>query len=193
MYVFVDRDWAGVSHLVAALLLCAAAAGLLFVSLGGDSSGSALLPGAGAAPTAPAPRLAVRHEPAGSAFEVAGASFTVDVNPTAGWAGSIRARQPRRGQRWFVAAVAVVNGSRHGFNPGLLSYLARGPHGALYAPLKAGAVGPQGLGLASGLPAGSRAEERLVFSLPAALRHPVLAIQPAPARALEVRVPLTAP
>jgi hypothetical protein len=192
MYVFADRDWEGVSHLVAALILCAAAAALLFVSLGGDSSGSSALPGSGAAPAAPVPRLSVRHESAGSVFEVAGASFTVAVDPPAGWASSIRARRPKPGQRWFVAAVEVVNGGRHGFNPGLLSYLARGPHGALYAPLKAGAVGPQGLGLASGLPAGARAEERLVFSLPAALRHPVLAIQPSPARALEVRVPLVA-
>jgi hypothetical protein len=190
MYVLVDRDWAGVSHFVAALLLCAAAAGLLFVSLDGDSSGSSVLPGSDPAPAAPPPRLEVRHQAAGSAFEVAGASFTVDVAPAAGWARAIRAQRPRAGQRWFLASVAVVNGSRHGFNPGLLSYLARGPHGALYAPLKAGAVGPQGLGLAGGLPAGAGAEERLVFSLPATLLHPVLAIQPAPSRALELRVPL---
>jgi hypothetical protein len=60
----------------------------------------------------------------------------------------------------------------------------------MYAPERAGAVGPRGLGLASGLPVGARAEERLVFSLPDALRHPVLAIQPSPSLPVEARIPL---
>jgi hypothetical protein len=189
VYVLLDRDWEGASHFLAALGLCAAAVALLFVSLGGGSpEGATTAPGGAAAPATA--RIEIRRESSDESFAVAGASFLVRGHPQAAWASSFRARAAKPGQRWVVAAVEVTNDSRPGFNPGLLSYLARGPHGALYAPLRAGAVGPQGLGLASGLPAGARAEERLVFSLPDSLRPPVLAIQPAPTRALEVRVPL---
>ncbi len=189
MYALLDRDWEGAPHFLAALGLCAAAAALLFVSLGDGSSDGVTAPVGGAAPAAAAP-IAIRREEPGRSFEVAGASFLVRGHPQAAWASSFRDRAAKPGQHWVLAAVEVTNASRRGFNPGLLSYLARGPRGALYAPLRAGAVGPQGLGLASGLPVGARAEERLVFPLPDSLRHPVLAIQPAPTRALEVRVPL---
>jgi hypothetical protein len=192
MYVFIERDWAGVSHFLAALLLTGAAIALLFVSLGGDSSAGPTVPDADGVGSVARSQITIRDEAPERTFAVGGASFLVRSRPEAGWASSFRARAAKPGQHWMVAAVEVANISRHGFNPGLLSYLARGPHGALFAPLRAGAVGPQGLGLASGLPAGARAEERLVFSLPDSLRHPVLAIQPSPTQALEVRVPLGA-
>jgi hypothetical protein len=190
MYAFADRDWAGVTHFLAAAVLAIAAATLLFVSLGSGSSDPGTVPGGASAAAPPAAEIVVRKEVAARPFEVAGASFTVDADPRAGWAGAIRDRDARPGQRWVVATVEVVNRDRRGFNPGLLSYLARGPRGALYAPVEAGIVGPSGLGESTGLPVGAGAVERLVFSLPSGLRHPVLAIQPSPAQALEVRVRL---
>jgi hypothetical protein len=90
----------------------------------------------------------------------------------------------------IVAAVEVRNLGRKRFNPGLLTYLLRGAHDTLYAPTRAGVVGSAGLGQASGLPIGAHAEERLVFRPQAALRRPVLAFQPLPSAAVEVRVPL---
>jgi hypothetical protein len=189
VYVLVDRDWTGVGHLTAGLLLCAAAAVLLLASFGGGS------PSVEAPPSSPPARLAslgvaVRHEAVGRRFEVAGASFRVLRSPAAGWASAARARPLPAGVRREVLAVEVTNHTRSRFNPGLLSYLLRGAGGALYAPDRGGVVGPAGLGLASGLPRGAGAEERLVFLVPARLRHPVLAIQPSPARPLEVRVRL---
>jgi hypothetical protein len=190
MYVFVDRDWTGVGHLIAGLLLCGAAFALLFLSFGGDSP--SVETGAGAPPPTPAagPEFEVRHEATARRFEVASASFLVLDRPPASWASAARARPLPPGIRREVLAVEVTNRGRSRFNPGLLSYLLKGPDGALYAPERGGVVGPAGLGLASGLPRGASAEERLVFAVPARLRHPVLAIQPSPARPLEVRVRL---
>jgi hypothetical protein len=190
MYVLVDRDWTGVGQLIAGLLLCGAAAALLFVSFGGDAGSVETEPGPPSAASVAEPQLAVRHEQAGHRFTVAGASFLVLDTPAAAWASAARAHPLPAGIRREVLAVEVTNRSRSRFNPGLLSYLLRGSSGALYAPERGGVVGPNGLGLASGLPRGASAEERLVFAVPARLRHPVLAIQPSPARPLEVRVPL---
>lgn len=187
--LFAYRDWTGAGHLVAGLLFCAGAFLLLFVSFGGGSRPLETGPSAPPALVA-APALAVRHEAAGRSFEVAGASFRVLGRPDAGWARAARARPLPPGLRREVLAVEVVNRTRSRFNPGLLSYLLKGPNGRLYAPERGGVVGPSGLGLASGLPRGARAEERLVFSVPARLRRPVLAIQPSPSRPLEVRVRL---
>jgi hypothetical protein len=190
MDVLAYRDWTGVSYFLCSLLLAAAAIALLFVSLGGSASDRVEVSAVAPVSSIPAPGISIRKEVVNRPFEVAGATFTVDPAPGARWATSFHGREAGPGQRWVLAAVKVVNGSRRSFNPGLLSYLARGPRGALYAPVRAGVAGPSGLGLATGLPVGAGAEERLVFSLPDSLRHPVLAIQPVPARALEVRVPL---
>jgi hypothetical protein len=190
MDAFAYRDWTGASYFLGALLLLAAAVALLFVSLGGGAATRAGAPVASGTGAGAAPEIVVRRKAVGRPFEVAGASFSVDANPAAGWASTAQSREAKPGQRWVVAAVEIVNHERRAFNPGLLSYLARGPRGALYAPVRAGVVGPSGLGEASGLPAGAGAEERLLFSLPKSLRHPVLAIQPSPTQPLEVRVPL---
>jgi hypothetical protein len=183
------RDWTGASYFLGAVLLLAVAAALLFVSLGGAPDRPDV-PATAAAAAGAVPEIVVRDEVAGRPIEVAGASFTVDVAPGAAWASTAQSREAKPGRHWVVAAVEVVNHDRRAFNPGLLSYLARGPHGALYAPVRAGIVGPSGLGEASGLPPGAGAEQRLLFSLPKSLRHPVLAIQPTPTRPLEVRVRL---
>ncbi|HUC00343.1 MAG TPA: hypothetical protein VMS11_10995 [Solirubrobacterales bacterium] len=190
MYVLADRDWVGVPQILTALLLGGAAAVLLFASFGGGTGrpGSDLVAARTGAP-APAP-IAVRHERAGERFEVAGASFLVARRPLGAWGGAARRLVAPRGERLLVIAVTVVNRGRHAFNPGLLSYLVRGPEGTILAPLRAGAVGPNGLGRTGGLPLGAAAEERLVFALPDRLRDPVLAIQPSPVRALEVRISL---
>ncbi len=190
MYVLVDRDWTGVWHLVAGLLLCAAAAALLFASFGQGSPPVEMEPVAAPPPLQAGGGVEVRHEVAGRRFEVAGASFLVLGSPGARWANAVSARPTPPGVRRQVLAVEVTNRTRDRFNPGLLSYLLKGPGGALYAPDRGGVVGPTGLGLASGLPPGARAQERLVFTVPARLRRPVLAIQPSPARPLEVRVRL---
>jgi len=190
VHVLAYRDWTGAGHFVAGLLLCVGAFVLLFVSFGGDSP----VPEAASAPP-PVARPAgsgieVRHEALGRSFDAGGASFRVVTHPDAGWAEAARAARTPPGVRREVLAVEVVNRGRSRFNPGLLSYLLRGPDGALYAPERGGVVGPAGLGFVSGLPRGASAQERLVFAVPARLRHPVLAIQPSPARALEVRVRL---
>jgi len=190
MDVLAYRDWTGVSFFLGSLLLAAAAVALLFVSFGAGGSERAGVSAADPAGAVPVPEVVVRVESPQRPFAVAGATFTVDPAPSARWATAFHGRAAEPGQHWVVAAVRVVNDSRRGFNPGLLSYLARGPHGALFAPTRAGIAGPSGLGEAAGLPAGAGAEERLVFSLPDSLQHPVLAIQPVPTRALEVRVPL---
>lgn len=190
MDILAYRDWTGVSFFLGSLFLAAAAVALLFVSFGAGASNRAGVAAAAPEGAVPIPQIVVRVEAAEQPFAVAGATFTVDPSPRARWATAFRAREAQPGQHWVVAAVRVVNDSRRGFNPGLLSYLARGPRGALFAPTRAGVAGPAGLGEATGLPAGAGAEERLVFSLPDSLRHPVLAIQPVPTRALEVRVPL---
>ncbi|HET7444105.1 MAG TPA: hypothetical protein VFJ57_05545 [Solirubrobacterales bacterium] len=190
MYVLADRDWVGVPQILVALLLGAAAAVLLFVSVGGGSPrpGSDLVAARTAAP-ASVP-IAIRRQRAGERFEVAGASFRVARRPLGAWGGAPRRLVAPRGERLLAVAVTVVNRARQAFNPGLLSYLVRGPGGTMLAPLRAGVVGPDGLGRAGGLPLGAGAEERLVFALPDRLRSPVLAIQPSPVCALEVRVPL---
>lgn len=190
MYLLTERDWVGVPHVLAGLLMMGLAAALLFVSGGGSRNAVPV-----SQPIAPPragqqPRIAVRTETAGRSFAVAGASFRVSGHPGAGWATELRRRDPDEGRRWILVAVEVENVSRQRFNPGLLPYLLRSPRGALFAPTRAGVVGPAGLGMASGLPAGARAEQRLVFRVPAGLRRPALAIQPSPTRALEVRVPL---
>lgn len=191
MYFLLDRDWEGATHFLLALLLASAAATLLFASFGGGSSGdSALAPAASPVADFSAAPTPVRRAAPARPFTVAGASFKVLPDPGDGWARAAVARPAAPGQRLVVAAVEVVNHSRRQFNPGLLSYLLRGPKGALYSPRRAGVVGPAGLGLASGLPRGTTAEERLVFAVPRGFRHPVLALQPAATRALEVRVPL---
>jgi hypothetical protein len=190
VYVFVDRDWTGVGHLIGGLLLCGAAIALLLVSFGSDAASVETEPSPPPASPASTPALAVRHEVTGHRFAAAGATFLVLERPPASWASAVRARPLPPGIRREVLAVEVTNRARARFNPGLLSYLLKGPNGALYAPERGGVVGPNGLGLASGLPRGASAEERLVFAVPARLRHPVLAIQPSPARPLEVRVRL---
>jgi hypothetical protein len=189
VYAIVDRDWTGIGHLVAGLLLCAAAVALLLFSFGGDSPAVEAAPVVAPAPPA-VPGIEIRKQAAGEPFRVAGASFEVLRSPQAGWANAARARPMPAGVRSVVLAVEVVNRGRTRFNPGLLSYLLKGPDGAVYAPARGGVVGPAGLGLASGLPRGAAAVERLVFAIPTRLRRPVLAIQPAPARPLEVRVRL---
>jgi hypothetical protein len=189
VYPFGDRDWTGVGHLVLGLLLCGGALALLLTSLGGTSPPSAEQSAAPPPPARPAARVEIRREPAGRPFTVAGASFTVLPHPGAAWAAAARAGGIG-GSRLEVLAVEVVNRTRTGFNPALLSYLLRGRGNALYAPERGGTVGPNGLGLASGLPRGARAEERLVFAVPVGLRHPVLAIQPSPVRPLELRIQL---
>jgi hypothetical protein len=190
VYLLTERDWAGVPHILAGLLMAGAALALLFVSAGGPSRAGSPAELTAHSSAGPMPRIAVRNEPAGRQFTVAGASFQVAGRPGATWAAAVRRQDPGTGRRWVIAAVAVENLSRERFNPGLLSYLLRSRGGTLIAPQRAGVVGPAGLGTASGLPAGARAEQRLVFRVPAALRRPVLAIQPSPSRALEVRVPL---
>jgi hypothetical protein len=190
MYVLADRDWTGAWHLIAGLLLCAAAAALLFASFGGGAPRAEVEPAAAPPPPSAGGGVEVRHEHAGHRFEVVGASFLVLESLGAPWASAARTRPMPSGVRRVVLAVEVTNRTRDRFNPGLLSYLLKGPDGALYAPDRGGVVGPTGLGLASGLPRGSGAEERLVFTVPARLRRPVLAIQPSPARPLEVRVRL---
>jgi len=190
MSVLADRDWVGVPQILVALLLCAAAAVLLFASSGsgGGNPGSDLVAVRSSAP-APMP-IAIRRQAIGERFEVAGASFLVARRPLGAWGGAARRLPVHPGERLLAIAVTVVNHGRQAFNPGLLSYLVRGAGGTMLAPLRAGAVGPDGLGRAGGLPLGAGAEERLVFALPGRLRNLVLAIQPSPARALEVRVPL---
>lgn len=185
-----DRDWVGVPQILLALLLCGAAAVLLFASVGDQAGrpGSDLVAARTSAP-APAP-IAVRHQRLGERFEVAGASFLAARRPLGAWGGGAQRLTARPGERLLAVAVIVVNHSRRAFNPGLLPYLIRGAGGMMLAPLRAGAVGPDGLGRAAGLPLGAAAEERLVFALPERLRSPVLAIQPSAGRALEVRVPL---
>lgn len=190
MHALADRDWVGAPQLLAALILAGGAAVLLFGSFGEGPADGGTTPAPSRASAPAPPPIPVRHEPAGVRFEVAGASFQAIARPAGAWAGGVARLTPRPGERLLAVAVEIVNRGRRGFNPGLLSYLARGAGGVLSAPLRAGVVGPNGLGLASGLPVGARAEERLVFSLPAALRKPVLAIQPSPQRALEVRIPL---
>lgn len=190
MYVLADRDWVGVPQILAALLLGVAAAALLFASFGGgDPSPGSGLVAARSGVAAPAP-IAIRRQRAGERFEVAGASFLVARPPLGAWGGAVRRLTARPSERLLAIAVSVVNHGRRAFNPGLLTYLLRGAGGTMLAPLRAGAVGPNGLGQAGGLPLGARVEERLVFAVPQRLLHPVLAIQPSPARALEVRVPL---
>jgi hypothetical protein len=192
MYVLTERDWSGLPHALGAMLLIGAAAALLFVSAGsgGDSPQAAELvsqPSAGEQP-----QIAVRLETAEEPFTAAHASFRVLDHPGAGWASALLRREnPGAGYRWVVVAVEVENLGRRRFNPGLLPYLLRTDSGgSLLAPDRAGVVGPDGLGRASGLPVGARAEERLVYRVPAHTRRTVLSIQPSPLRALEVRVPL---
>ncbi|MBS1886683.1 MAG: hypothetical protein JSU06_05785 [Actinobacteria bacterium] len=186
---FLDRDWVGVWHFLGALALFAAAAALLFVTIGGASEG-----GRTAAQVAPPrvspPRVRVRTVAAGESFTVAGAAFTVLDGPRAGWARHALAFPHAPGARLVVAAVDVVGRGRAHLNPALLSYLVRGPGGALYAPLRSGVVGPNSISQTRGLGSGEKAQERLLFSLPKSVRDPVLAIQPAATKALEVRVPL---
>jgi hypothetical protein len=190
VYLLTERDWEGIPLVLAGLLLAAAAAALLFVSVGSGPHGGSS-PQLVAQPTAgPMPRITVRGERAGEPFTAAGAAFRVASHPSSAWAVAARRLGAGADRRLVVVAVAVENLSRRHFNPALLSFLLRSRGGALIAPREAGIVGPDGLGLASGLPAGAHAEERLVFESPARLRRPVLAIQPSPSRALEVRVPL---
>jgi hypothetical protein len=185
-----DRDWVGVWHFLAAAAVLAAAAGLLFVTIGGGGPGGEPTVIDGATPRIPAPQVQVRRVAAGEPFTVAGAEFTVVDGPTAGWARRALAGQAAAGHRLVVAAVDVVGRGRRHLDPTLLSYLVRGPHGSLYAPLRSGVIGPNTISETRGLQAGEAAEERLLFSLPKSLRRPVLTIQPAATQALEVRVPL---
>lgn len=190
MYVLTDRDWMGAPQFLLALLLCGAAALLLFASFGGGSRDPGVSQAARKASAPAPPAITVRREAAGERFEVAGASFLVTRRPANAWGGGLGRLTARSGQTLLAVAVEVVNRGRSSFNPALLSYLLRGPEGTMLAPLRAGAVGPNGLGLASGLPVGAAAEERLVFSVPKGGPGGVLAIQPSPGRALEVRIPL---
>ncbi|HEV7562909.1 MAG TPA: hypothetical protein VGO24_05355 [Solirubrobacterales bacterium] len=190
MYLLADRDWIGFSHLVAGLVLCAAAVALLCVSIGGDSSAGDAAPVTIVPSAPPRPAIAVRNERAGRSFEAAGVSFRVIADPNRAWANQVDRPARGRAQQVLAVAVDVVNVHRRGFDPGLLPYLLRGPRGQLFAPVRAGAVGPNSLARKGGLPRGAAAEERLVFSLPAGLRRKLLVIQPVPTRALEVRVPL---
>ncbi len=190
MYLLNGRDWTGVPHLLAGFLLISLAVALLCVTVG-DGSPSRLAP----MPAIPAdagerPRIDVRSEPLGAPFEVAGAAFEVASDPDISWAAAVRRRSPGAGMRWAILAVRVGNLARRGFDPSLLSYLLRGPGHRLLAPRQAGVVGPNALGTAGGLPIGAAAEERLVFAVPKRAEGLALAIQPSPARALEVRVPL---
>lgn len=190
MYLLSERDWQGLPHVVAALALIGAALALLFVSVGpGEQSVPSSEPVA-AIDAGQRPAISVRTEHIGEVFTAARAAFQVSVEPGRGWAAAIRRRDPGAGHRWLVLAVGVGNLGRRHFNPALLSYLLRGRGGALFAPERAGVVGPTGLGEASGLPVGARAEERLVYRVPAGLRGASLTIQPSPAIPLEIRVPL---
>jgi hypothetical protein len=180
----------GVPHAVLATLMAAGAAALLFVSIGGNDSGDRPAAPVSRPSAGETPAIAIRRVDAGEGFTVAGAAFRVVASPGAGWARTAVASAPGTDRRWIVAAVEVRNLDRRGFDPGLLSYLLRGRGGMLYAPERAGVVGPNSLGTATGLRAGEVAEERLLFRVPASLRRPVLAIQPSAERALEVRVPL---
>lgn len=190
MYVLTDRDWMGAPQFFLALLLCGAAAVLLFASFGGGSHDPAAGPTAKRASAPAPPAIAIRREPVGKRFEVAGASFLVARRPAGAWGGAVGRLTARRGERLMAVAVEIVNRARSSFNPALLTYLLRGSGGAILAPLRAGVVGPDGLGRAGGLPVGARAEERLVFAVAKETRRPVLAIQPSLGRALEVRIPL---
>lgn len=184
------RDWTGAPHVVVALLLVAAAVALLLISTRvGDEKLPAFEPAA-ARDAGQRPEIAIRREAPGQSFAAAGASFAVSTRPEAGWADAVRREDPGAGRRWIVVSVVVENLSRQRFNPALLPYLLRAGDGRLFAPDRAGIAGPGGLGRASGLPLGARAEERLAFAVPATLRRPTLTIQPSPARALEVRLPL---
>lgn len=187
---FLDRDWVGVGHFLIAAVFVAAAAGLMVITFGGGSSRARRDGGGVAAPAVAAPSVKVRTVAAGEAFTVAGASFTVIDRPRAGWARRAVAAAPAPGRRLVVSAVEVVGRGRPHFDPALLSYLVRGPGGSLYAPVKSGIVGPNSISETRGLGRGESAEERLLFSLPNSVRRPILAIQPAATRALEVRVPL---
>lgn len=189
-WTVVDRDWVGVPHAIAALVLAAGAAAVLLVPGAGPHS---LAPEQRvAAPTAgPAPEVAIREERADAPFAVAGVRFGVDVDPGAAWARLAARHDLGSGRRPLVVAVAVENVSRLGFDPTLVSYLLRGRNGSLQAPSRSGIVGPASLGRTGTLRPAATAQQRLVFSVPAGLRRPVLAIQPAPGRALEVRVPLS--
>lgn len=192
MYLLTERDWTGALHLLAGLLMIAAALALLFVTVS-DGSEEPLISIPMSQPDAgPAPQIEVRTAAAGERFGVAGASFRVVSEPRTKWASASRAQTAGAGHRWIVVAVQIENLGRRRFNPALLSYLLRTPSGGLSAPAQAGIVGPAGLGMASGLPVGATAQQRLVYRIPAGLRQPILTLQPSPTRAIEVRVPLGA-
>lgn len=192
MYLLYERDWAGLPHALAATLLAAAAAALLLVSFGGGDAPLEPVERAVSAGAGAPPPIAVRREPAGEPFVAAGAAFEVLAAPGAAWAAGASRAGAGPGRQAIVVAVEIENLGRRGFDPGALPYLLRGAGGELQAPWRSGVVGPDALATRAGLPVGGRAEQRLVFRVPAELRRPVLAIQPSPARALEVRVPLGA-
>jgi hypothetical protein len=190
VHVLADRDWVGFPQLLAGLGLCLAAAVLLLVSFGGGpprAGGASSQPRAAAATLPP---VTVRTAITGHGFRAAGARFRVVSLGRGLWRRSGGRLVLGAGQRPLLVAVEVVNLIRRGFDPGQLSYSLRGAHGTLIAPLRAGAVGPNSLATAGGLPRGAGAEVRLAFALPRRLHRVVLAIQPSARRALEIRVPL---
>lgn len=190
MYPLTGRDWTGVPHVLAGLLLAGAALALLFVTIGGNSRARPATEPVAPPSAGQRPQVAVRGEAVGEPFTAASASFQVSAHPDSGWARGVQQHNPGARHRWLLVAVEIENLGRRHFNPGLLSYLLRSGDGGLLAPWRGGVVGPDALGTARGLPVGARAEQRLVYRVPTGLRRPTLVIQPSPSRPLEVRIPL---
>jgi hypothetical protein len=185
------RDGVGLPYALAALLLIGAASAVLLLSFRGSQEQPAPAP---PTPTTAGPRPSIdaRSEPASKPFDLGGAQFVVDPSPGAEWASAFRARGAGHGQRWLVVAVEVTNLHRHRFNPALIPYRVRAADGTLYGAERAGAVGPNSISTASGLPPHATAEERLAFRIPTDQRNLTLLFEPVANGRVQARVPLPA-
>lgn len=182
----------GIGYALPALLLAAAAAAILFVSLDAREPATGTAPPAAPADAGRQPRIPVLNRPEGRPFAVRGVAFMVTASPVADWADAILAEPPGTGRRWLTVAVRTKNIARGSFNPAVLDFRLRGSGSVLVGPDRQGAVGPPTLTRGGTLPPGESAQVRLGFRVPRDPTRFALFFEPVPngQRQVRVRLPL---
>jgi hypothetical protein len=181
---YVLRYEIGYAQLVIASLLLAGAAAILLLSFDSGEDPASVGPAAEVPSAGPSPEIAVRTEPFGQAFTVAGARFDVTDSPVAAAAQDVTGR----GERPVALTVAIRNLERDDFNPATLDYRLTDSSGALYGAVRSTAVGSDALVQRGTLPDGGRVDQELLFAVPRDARGLALEFEPAPTAGTRVRV-----
>jgi hypothetical protein len=191
------RDWMdlvaeeiGLPYALGALLLAAAAAGILFASVHSRHTTTATVLPPTPENAGPQPRIAVRKEAEGPEFTIKGAAFRVLPGGASG-GGQVESQSPGAGFRWVTVAVEARNTDRKAFDPALLAYRLLGPNAGLIFPDRHGATGPAGLTLNGTLTKGETAVVQLAFRVPEDETKLTLIFEPVSNGPEQVRVALT--